>query len=134
MDYKYFKFRIIDRAVGHHKRVIDLMGKEWKKTSWFQYKLHTILNQKHAKLYTKLLELKFWIQYFIFRKISLGFMDHQITTQCTLQCEQCCSLMTFYTKSTHHIEGFEQFKANLDSLLRQIRYIYISTYRRRTTA
>lgn len=125
MDFNYFRTRNILSVVGHHKKVINLMGKDWKKTSWIQYKIHKILNQKYTKLYDKLLELKAWINVLVFRKASLGFMDHMITTQCTLQCEQCCSLMPFYTQSTHYNEDFEKFKTNLDALLNAVIYIYI---------
>lgn len=76
------------------------------------------------KCYTKYLDFLIKIKLKFFNKVSLPFLDHIITTRCSLKCEKCCSLMPTYTEQTHFDETFDDFKQHLDNISPYI-YIYI---------
>ncbi len=120
-DYKYLENNNIKTLIEYYVNNIIVMKKN---SGYFRYKLQKILNTKHKEFYVTLLKLKFKLDFLLSGKISLGFVDQMITTKCSLQCEQCCSLMPFYNKNTHYEEGIKSFKTNLDNLLKAVNKIY----------
>lgn len=61
---------------------------------------------------------------------SLGFkpvipvMDFNITTRCTLRCQECGSMMPYYNNEQQYTIDFEQFKKDVNKLLSGVRKIY----------
>ena len=115
-EWKIYKKRNIERL---------LQAYIWNKkaTNSKFYKLIAKIPCIH-QAFCNILIKKFKLDFRLTRKASIPNIDFQITTKCTLQCEQCCSLMPFFSNKTHHEETFENFKRNLDNLLKNVHYIY----------
>ena len=111
-EWQRYKKRNINRIQVMYLNNLDLVGSRfWK-----------FIN-KHPKMYAfwlRLLKTKWKMDFRLYRKASYANLDFQITTRCTLNCEQCCSLMPFFNKKTHYDETFETFKMNLDNLLKNV--------------
>ena len=62
---------------------------------------------------------------FIFKmKLDISIMDFNITTKCSLRCHECGSMMPFYSPEQQWTTTFEQFKSDLDKLLKSVNCIH----------
>lgn len=108
-EFKIFQSRVLNTLVGCYIEDKCLLS------HFFSY-----LAKKNYNLLYKIIYKKFCFNLFIHKKMTIPSMDFMITTKCTLQCEQCSSLMPYYNEKTHYVENFESFKKYLDALLKQV--------------
>lgn len=116
-EYKQFKTRNIKRIVRYRLR------------SFFNLK-----NQKIDQFFSKNKFLKkifeLWLisvysfNFLLNKKVSIPQIDFLITTNCTLNCENCASLIPCYDYEKRHNLSFKQFKSDLDDLLSVVDKIY----------
>ena len=124
------------------RRYLGLTRQEWWIFKERNLNFCAYLLQNHAVLKEKYLQ-KWWylrwllrrfkhkrivrlekIKLFFTRKVSVPTMDFNITTRCTLKCQECGSLMPLYTKEQHFDESLDSFKKRLDALLDNVSHIY----------
>lgn len=124
------------------RRYLGLTRQEWRIFKERNLNFCAYLLQNHAVLKEKYLQ-KWWylrwllrrfkhkrivrlekIKLFFTRKVSVPTMDFNITTRCTLKCQDCGSLMPLYTKEQHFDETLDSFKIRLDALLNNVSHIY----------
>lgn len=107
------------------KTVYKLFDCDFSKALWGNLPFINLLQKLGAKgevLFYKIQKLRL----ILFRKISLPFCCFFTTTRCTLNCSGCCAYMPEYTKDTHFPPiGFENFKHDLDKLLKAVDQIHI---------
>ena len=115
-DYKYLKRNNLNKTFQ------ILTEANWMPTMFKLSHLTQLAKYKYGrKLFYKYMKTRFFLK----RKVSIPFITYITTTHCTLNCKHCCHYMPYYTPKTHHpIVTFEQFKNDLDSLLRAIDVIY----------
>lgn len=67
---------------------------------------------------------------YIFSKCpTLVFCHHMVTTFCTLKCKDCCCFIPYYDKTSHLKPiSFEQFKQELDLLLKEVASVEIYSF------
>lgn len=70
----------------------------------------------YLKIFKRILKLRFKI----LKKPCIPNLDFQITTKCTLRCEQCSILIPYYPQENQYAETFESFKTRLDNLLKNV--------------
>lgn len=109
-EWNEFRSRNLNRSVHIHLQ--NLQHKNSKLLRFFEK------NTKRAAILHNILYIYIYIGFFCTRKANIPNVDFIITTRCTLKCEQCASMMTFYSKDTHYDETFASFKNNLDNLLK----------------
>ena len=97
---------------------------------------HNALNKRdfinyiflYNKKLTKLRKNFYWhvalFKFFFRCKLDIPVMDFNITTRCTLRCEQCGSLMPFYPQNAQWTIPLEEFKNDLDKLLSFVNIIH----------
>ncbi len=121
---------------------LGLSKSEWRTFKVRNLELLASFAQNHAGLKEKYLS-KWWyakwllrrfkhkrivrfekIKLFFTRKVSVPTMDFNITSRCTLKCQDCGSLMPLYTKEQHFDETLEGFKVRLDALLENVNHIF----------
>jgi len=72
---------------------------------------------------------KFFYRYFKFRymltkKPSLFHIEYKLTSVCTLKCKDCCHYTPYFKKHLKPV-SFEQFKRDIDKLLKSVDKIYV---------
>lgn len=90
----------------------------------FRLILKLFKNSKIKSFYEDLFYKYLKLRFKLLKKASFPILDFQITTRCTLQCEQCSIYIPYYTAKTHYTETFETFKERLDNLLKNVDYIF----------
>lgn len=101
-EWKIYKERNIKRLVLLHNSC-----KYYTKD--FLYNI-IMNNSSMYKFYNNFLEKYLKLRFRLIGKASFPNIDFQVTTRCTLNCRECCSLMPFFTNETHYDETFENFK------------------------
>ena len=73
------------------------------------------------RFFYKYLKLRFRIK----RKPVLPLLEYIVTTRCTMNCRECNTKIPEYNKNGTHvnIQKFDQFKKDLDTLLKAVDYI-----------
>lgn len=121
---------------------LGLTRHEWRIFKERNLNVCAYLLQNHAALKAKYLQKWWYLRWFLrkfkhkhivrfeklkllfTRKVSVPTMDFNITTRCTLKCQDCGSLMPLYAKNQHFDENLDSFKLRLDALLKHISHIY----------
>ena len=78
----------------------------------------------YSKLQRKLLFIYLNIRAFLTGKVSIAYMDFNITTRCSLNCKDCCHAMPLYKNSTHVLYNIDTFKEDVNLLLNAVDIIY----------
>lgn len=93
----------------------------WCHTLPFKLKLINFLkNLSPEMLHYRIQKMRF----FITRKPIIPTLEYVVTTRCTMNCKHCNTFIPYFTKETHSpITTFEQFKKDLDILLKAVDYI-----------
>ena len=74
------------------------------------------------KLFYHYLKLRFFFK----RKVCVPFLSFFVTTNCTLNCKQCCAFVNKYKKENHFKPmKFEEFKNDLDNVLKNIDQVFV---------
>ena len=60
------------------------------------------------------------IREFLTGKPSFVHFVYNTNTTCTLRCKECHSHMPYFAKESHYITDFENFKRNIDKLLKSV--------------
>lgn len=72
------------------------------------------------KIHYKLQKLRFLIT----RKPAMPTLEYVITTKCTMNCKHCNTFIPYFSNKTHSkITTFNEFKKDLDTLLKAVDYI-----------
>ncbi|CDE89370.1 TPA: radical SAM protein [Candidatus Gastranaerophilales bacterium HUM_20] len=98
--------------------------------------IHSILHKKNFINYIfvynhNLLRIRkrvYWyialFRFLFNKKLDIPVMDFNLTTRCTLRCEQCGSMMPFYSNEQQWTTTFEDFQCDLDKLLTCVNKIH----------
>lgn len=78
----------------------------------------------YSKIHRKLLFLYLNIRTFLTGKVSIAYMDFNVTTRCSLNCKDCCHAMPLYKNSTHVLYNIDTFKKDVNLLLNSVDIIY----------
>lgn len=81
------------------------------------FKRGKFLNPQKKKQYIDEICRKEIIDFYENGKFRLTKVDFDITTRCTLKCKYCSNLMPLFGKNQHTNMTFEDFKADIDSML-----------------
>ena len=90
----------------------------------FNFPVINFLNnfKKGEKLFYIFSKLRFLIK----QKAGLPWMKIYLTTRCTMNCKHCNTFLSKFTNETHtKIMNFDEFKKDLDKLLKAVDYIQI---------
>lgn len=60
------------------------------------------------------------IREFLTRKPTFIHFVYETNTQCTLRCKECHSYMPYFTKESHYMTNFDDFKNEIDKLLKSV--------------
>ncbi len=87
----------------------------------FKKKMVEFLNNfTPERLYYKVMKTRFLLT----RKAIMPCLQYIVTTKCTMNCKQCNTFIPYFTEKTHlNYTTFEQFKSDLDKLLKSIDYV-----------
>ncbi len=77
--------------------------------------------QKIFRIYFRLFSV---FGYLLNKKVSIRSMDFNLTTECSLKCKECASMMPFYDREHQYTITFDQFKCDLDKLMQGVDKIY----------
>lgn len=94
----------------------------WCNTLPFKLKLINFLKRNFSpeKIHFTLHKLRF----FLTRKAIMPTCEYVLTTRCTMNCKHCNTFIPYFTPQTHSkAVSFEQFKKDLDTLLKAVDYI-----------
>lgn len=94
----------------------------WNKTLPFKLPLISFLKKNFApeKIYYRLMKLRFWIT----GKPIMPCLEYVVTTKCTMACKHCNTFIPYFYNDFHlKFTTFEQFKKDLDILLKAVDYI-----------
>ena len=65
------------------------------------------------------------LRFLFTRKPIIPVLEYAVTTRCTLNCKLCNTYIPYFKKSGHSkITTFDEFKKDLDKLLKAVDYIY----------
>ena len=65
------------------------------------------------------------LRFLFTRKPIIPVLEYAVTTRCTMNCKHCNTFVPYFTKETHaKIATFEEFKKDIDKLLKAVDYIY----------
>jgi len=91
--------------------------------------LRKILGKNFINICVKIDELLSYIKscysFLVFKKISLPYLEVVLNTKCTLNCYECAALIPYFDSNTHYSINFEEYKANLDKLLKFVDNVYL---------
>lgn len=74
------------------------------------------------RLYYKYLKLRFILT----RKPMIPLLEYIVTTRCTMNCKHCNTFIPYFTSKTHVSPiTFEQFKKDIDILLKSVDFIEV---------
>ncbi len=72
------------------------------------------------RLYYKVIKTRF----FLTGKAVIPCLEYVVTTKCTMNCKQCNTFIPYFNDKTHlKHTSFEQFKKDLDKLLKSVDYV-----------
>lgn len=93
----------------------------WCRTLPFEQKLIKFLKKfSPQRLHYKIQKIRFLLT----RKAVMPTCEYVVTTKCTMNCKHCNTFIPHFTEETHAKPvTFEQFKKDLDTLLRAVDYI-----------
>lgn len=93
----------------------------WCRTLPFEQKLIKFLKKyPPEKIHYKFQKVRFLLT----RKPIMPTCEYVVTTKCTMNCKHCNTFVPYFTNETHAKPvSFEQFKKDLDILLRAVDYI-----------
>lgn len=84
------------------------------------FKIKNFLEKQIKKQYLKY----FKFRYRLVSKPVIPVLEYVVTTKCTMNCKNCNTLVPYFTKDNHiKMINFEQFKQDLDKLLKSVDYI-----------
>ncbi len=116
-EYKQFQTRNIRRIVRYRLR--SFFNIKNNKTDNFFSK-----NKFLKQIFELWLTLAYSVNFLLNKKVSIPQIDFLITTNCTLNCENCASLVPYYDYDKRYNLSFNQFKSDLDNLLSSVDKIY----------
>lgn len=77
-------------------------------------------NFNPAQIHYKLMKARFRL----IRKPIMPCLEYVVTTKCTMNCKYCNTFIPYFNDETHYKPvTFEQFKEDLDTLLRAVDYV-----------
>ena len=82
------------------------------------FKIKNFIEKQIKKQYLKY----FKFRYRLVKKPVIPVLEYVVTTKCTMNCKNCNTLVPYFTKDNHiKMINFEQFKQDLDKLLKESR-------------
>ena len=87
----------------------------------FKLKFVKFLNKfAPERLYYKVMKTRFLLT----KKAIMPCLQYVVTTKCTMNCKQCNTFIPYFSQESHlNNTTFEQFKSDLDKLLKSVDYI-----------
>ncbi len=108
------------------KLIYETATNEWI-SELFDFPLISFLkkiNKKKAeKWHYKLMKLRFLLKH----KPIIPNLEYVVTTKCTLNCKHCNTFIPTLNETNSHVnlENFEQFKKDIDAILKSVDYIQV---------
>lgn len=103
------------------KLIYKTITESWCNTLPYENKLIKFLKKfSPDNLHYKLQKLRFLIS----GKPVMPTLEYVVTTKCTMNCKHCNTFIPYFTEKTHAKPvTFEQFKKDIDTLLKAVDYI-----------
>ena len=93
----------------------------WVTNLFYDNDIKFFEKHKLKNLYNFIQKIRFLIK----RKPVISTLEYVVTTRCTMNCKLCNTFVPYFTNETHSkIVTFEEFKNDLDKILKSVDYIY----------